>query len=284
METRAPRGRKSSPQALEAEAIELATAGRWQEALEVNTECIEISPEDSGAYNRLGKALMELGQYHEAQAAFSRTLEILPTNSIAKKNLKRLEHLLESAPSRQGTYTKIAPQHFIEETGKTGITVLIAPGPPEVLAWLDAGVPVALRQDSGNLIAESTDGQYLGQVEPKLAFRLSQLMEGGNRYEGAVTSVDDDKISVIIREVFQDPSQVGKFPFPSKDSDGFRSDIKESLIKYELGQEVTSHDDELDSWEDKEDPNVPDGISIVSGDRDKFTVVEEPEKDETGES
>ena len=99
MEIRTPKSRRASPQTLEAEAIELATAGRWQEALEVNTECIEVSPEDYGAYNRLGKALMELGQYLDAQAAFSRTLELLPTNSIAKKNLKRLEHLLESAPA-----------------------------------------------------------------------------------------------------------------------------------------------------------------------------------------
>ena len=130
---------------------------------------------------------------------------------------------------------------------------------------------------------DSTDGEYLGQVEPKLAFRLSQLMEGGNRYEAAITSVVVDKISVIIREVFQDPSQVGKVPFPSKGSDGFRSDIKESVIRYELEQEATSQDDELDSWEDKADPSVPEGISIVTGDRDKFTAEEDPAKDDTGD-
>lgn len=277
---RASKSRKVNLRALGKRAVGLATEGRWQEAVDVNTQIIEHSPEVPAAHNRLGKALMELGQYIEAQAAFSSSLEVSPTNSIAKKNLQRLEHLMESGPSRQSTQPKIAPQQFIEETGKTGITDLIAPGPPEIRALLGAGELIVLRQEDKNLIADSSNGEYLGQVEPRLAYRLLQLIEGGNRYEGAITSVVDDKISVIIREVYQDPSQADKVSFPSKGADDFRSYVKGSIIKYELGKEETYQDGEPDSWEDKEDEKVPEGISIVTGDRDNLSSGVDQEEDE----
>ena len=121
MEIQAPKSRNLNPRALETEAIKLATAGQWQEALEVNTEYIETSPEDSGAYNRLGKALMELGRYSDAQTAFSRGLNIDPGNTIARKNLQRLETLAGKNRAPPSVQSKVVPHHFIEETGKAGV-------------------------------------------------------------------------------------------------------------------------------------------------------------------
>ena len=75
------------------EAIALALASRWEEAVALNYEIIAAFPRDIEAHNRLGKALSELGHYKAAKDAFRKTLEISPANSIAKKNLQRLDPL-----------------------------------------------------------------------------------------------------------------------------------------------------------------------------------------------
>ena len=47
------------------QAISLAMEGRWKEAVEVNKSLIKRTPNDADAYNRLGKAYMEIGQYKD---------------------------------------------------------------------------------------------------------------------------------------------------------------------------------------------------------------------------
>ena len=68
-------------------AISLALNGEWAEAAELNRTILKKSPDDVEAMNRLGKSLMELGQYAEAKAVLARVLQLAPYNSIAKKNL-----------------------------------------------------------------------------------------------------------------------------------------------------------------------------------------------------
>jgi tetratricopeptide (TPR) repeat protein len=77
-------------QQLSQEAIELAQYGRWEEAVAVNKDIIERFPADVSAYNRLGKASLELGEYSQAEEAYAKALEIDPLNTIAVKNLERL--------------------------------------------------------------------------------------------------------------------------------------------------------------------------------------------------
>ena len=42
-------------------AIQLAMDNRWEEAVQVNRAILSVFPNDTDSYNRLGKALMELG-------------------------------------------------------------------------------------------------------------------------------------------------------------------------------------------------------------------------------
>ena len=70
--------------------------GRWDEAIVANKSIIEIFPNDINAYNRLGKALTEVGLYSQAREAYSEALKIDPKNSIASRNLRRLSLLKEA--------------------------------------------------------------------------------------------------------------------------------------------------------------------------------------------
>ncbi len=232
-------------------AIALAMQNRWSEAADVNRKIIELYPNDSDAYNRLGKAYMELGRYHDALVTYRRAIELDPNNIIAKKNVERLVHLADKAPASrpeparpQGTPSvqqaeRINPNIFIEETGKTGLTTLINLGQPEVLLKLTAGDRVDLRVKGNTIEVYDESGQYVGAVEARLSKRLSGLMEGGNRYTAAVTTVSGKAITIIIRETYQHPSQRGKLSFPPKalPAGAYRPYMREGALRYGMDED-----------------------------------------------
>ncbi len=226
------------------EAITLALQSQWEEAVAVNRSIIELYPNDIDAYNRLGKALTELGCYDEAREAYSRVLETAPDNAIAKRNLERLSHLKQIEQQGHKDRQMADLGIFIEETGKSALIDLRHPAPREVLNRIAAGEQVTLRADGHRLMVESDGGEYLGEVEPKLGLRLIQLITGGNRYQAAIAGVRQDGCRVIIKETYQHPSQAGRPSFPLRAADSFRPYIKDSLLKYEL------EDEEVDEIEE----------------------------------
>jgi hypothetical protein len=215
-------------------AIALAMQGRWREAVAANQEIIESFPNDVDAYNRLGKAYIELGEYSLAKEAYTRAMELDPYNIIAQKNLRRLSYLGEAVVSPEADSDKAKPQHFIEETGKAGVVNLYHLAPREVLAKIVAGDRVYLRVSDSSLTVENSRGEYLGLVEPRHAQRLIKLMEGGNQYAAAIVSSAEDRVTVIIREVYQDPTQAGQLSFPPKGGEGLRPYLSDKVLRREL--------------------------------------------------
>ena len=204
------------------QAVTLAMQGRWREAISTNQEIIDSFPNDVEAHNRLGRAFMELGMYSQAKEAYGQAMGLDPYNTIAKKNLQRLSHLGETSVNSDQDSHKAEPRHFIEEVGKAGVVDLYNLGPPEILARTAAGDRVNLKIYGSSLLVENSRGEYLGQVEPRHGQRLTKLMEGGNEYTAAIISSVVDKITVIIREVYQDSSQAGQLSFPPKGSRSLR--------------------------------------------------------------
>jgi len=218
-------------------AIALAMQGRWREAAAVNKSLIESFPHDVDAYNRLGKAHMELGEYSQAREVYSRAMDLDRYNAIAKKNLFRLSHFGEAVASSEGGSDKAEPQHFIEETGKAGVVNLDRLALPEILVRIVPGDRVYLKEEGSSLVVENGRGEYLGQVEPKHGQRLIKLMDGGNKYSAAIISSTEDRISVIIREAYQDPSQAGQLSFPSRRFEGVQPYVSDRVFRRELEDE-----------------------------------------------
>jgi tetratricopeptide (TPR) repeat protein len=240
------------------QAIQLAMQGQWQEAAAVNRAIIEVFPNDVDAYNRLGKALTELGHYSEAREAYGKTLELDPLNSIAEKNLARLATLGEGAAARAEGGKKLSPQMFISEMGKTGTTVLTRPA-TQAVARMTAGDEVFLRRQNNTLVVESSQGEYLGEVEPKLGRRLIKLMEEGNQYAAAIATLSEQDVRVIIKETFQHPSQAGKVSFPPTAGDAFRPYTKEGLVRHDVEEEEESFEEgeDAEDWDSRsKDPEV----------------------------
>ncbi len=218
------------------EAIQFALDGKWREAIPINGEILYYFPEDLEALNRLGKAYLEVGEYAQAREAFQKVLGFSPHNSIAKRNLIRLSHLPgSSSVSREGK--KVIPQLFLEESGKSGITALRTTASQEALARVAAGDSVTLDVHNNTLVVKSLAIDVLGYVEPKLGSRLVRLVKQGNKYEAAVLSAGQDRISIIIRETYRDPSSLAACSFPATGSDDYRGQIRDNLLRYDLDSE-----------------------------------------------
>jgi tetratricopeptide (TPR) repeat protein len=227
------------------QAIALAMQGRWREAVSANEEIIASFPGDVDAYNRLGRAHVELGDYALAKEAYSRAMELDPYNIIAQKNLQRLSYLDEEVGAADDS-DRVEPQHFIEETGKTGVVALHRLAPLAVLAKMVAGDKVYLKVDRAGLNVENGRGEYVGQVEPKHGQRLIKLMGGGNRYSAAIVSVGEERVTVIIREIYQDPSQAGQLSFPPRGMESLRPYLSDKMLRRELENIETMADESVD--------------------------------------
>jgi tetratricopeptide (TPR) repeat protein len=248
------------------QAIALAMEGRWREAVEANRGIIEGFPNDVDSYNRLGRAYMELGEYSLAREAYGRARELDPHNTIAKKNLRRLAHLRETGVTPEEVSYRVEPHVFIEETGKAGVVKLYRLASKEVLARVDAGDKVNLKIADSSLIVENNRQDYLGLVEPRDSQRLIRLMKGGNQYSATVISASEDNLAVIIREVYQHPSQVGQLSFPSKGFGSVRSYVSDRILRRQL------------EYEDSAAAGL--GYSVEGGDEAELLTGEpEPEDD-----
>ena len=232
------------------QAIQLALQSRWEEAAAINRSIISVFPSDVDAYNRLGKALMEMGESEESRRAYEKTLALEPGNSIARKNLERLDARKSIVAVRVESPKSIDPSLFIAQTGSTGIANLKAVV-PETLAGLTAGDTLNLRIQGHTVAVETVGGDQLGVIEPKLGLRLARLIEGGNRYVAAVASLSNGGVRIIIREIYQHPSQQGKPSFPVSGGDTFRSYVKERLVRHDLDEEEPSEEreEEGEGWE-----------------------------------
>jgi tetratricopeptide (TPR) repeat protein len=260
------------------QAITLALEGRWEEAVEVNREILYFFPEDTEALNRMGKAHMELGHYADAEDAFRHAVEISPYNTIAKKNLERLAQLRVAAPAPQQS-RKVTVHQFIEETGRSGTTVLQSLASRSELAKLTAGAPVKLQVQDKALLAESAGGVTLGQVEPKLALRLTRLIAGGNRYEGVVTSVKNDKVTVLLKEAYRHPSQADVSSFPSS-GESYAPYLRDSLLRYEVEDGDEEDEEAPTKWKDEDGDDASDFDEEGAGSAAPGPAAEDDEDEE----
>ena len=231
------------------QAVSLALQGRWNDAVTANQNILALFPSDAEAHNRLGKAYTELGRYADAKNSYEHALQIDPNNTIAEKKLQRLAHLVSSSPADGPTpppEEAIAPQIFIEEMGKTGTTVLQNPAGLTVLARMSAGDPVRLQVEGNTLVVYNGRSERLGNLETKLGQRLIRMMNNGNRYAAAIQSLENSA-RIIIRETYQHPSQIGIISFPIKGADSsYRSDIRTSVLKYDLDDDDDDGADEAE--------------------------------------
>ena len=241
------------------DAVDLALKGEWERATEVNKAILELFPDDVEAMNRLVKALIELGNYLDARAVLNQVCEVAPYNTIAKKNRARLDQLTSNPDAagvgqvKQSKKTAGAPQIFIEESGKSGTTVLRNTKGNKAVFRLSTSEQVVLSRDKNSVIVLTLEGQLIGQLEPKLGSRLARLIDGGNKYAAVVSLVNGDEVSVIIKETFKHRSLQNVSSFLSKAKQENPVLLNETVARFMREEEQADDDDEEEYVIDEEE-------------------------------
>lgn len=268
------------------EAVQLAIAGKWDEAAKLNKFIIESFGTDEETQNRLGKALSELGKLKDAKAAYEVALKLNPMNSIAKKNAARINALLHQKEGLKVGGTRVDLNLFVEEMGKTVITTLENSPGSDICSRVAAGDVAELRIDGDGVVAETSRGVKLGLLEAKLARRLIKFMRGGNRYQAGVMSCEGTAVKLIVRETYQDPKFAGKpsFPMRRKREVEFRPYTKESLLAREV-EIFAGEDDEETTSSDAvvEGGEIEEGMHAVDDDAEPLEFVESTDDDKDDE-
>jgi hypothetical protein len=177
------------------QAIQTALTGDWTNAIKLNEEILKETPDDINTLNRLGFAMLSLGDIKGAKSVYEKVLSLDMKNPVAIRNLKRLT-------AGNNLKTNIPLNNlFIEETGKTKIIELINIADKKIVSHLRSGEKISVKIKRSKIFALDTADQYLGMLPDDIGKRLTEFMNGGNEYDAYVWSVDDNKISIFIREV-----------------------------------------------------------------------------------
>ncbi len=264
------------------EAVQLAIAGKWDDAVKLNKFIVDSFGADEETQNRLGKALSELGKLKDAKAAYEVALKLNPMNTIAKKNAARINTLLHQKEGLKVGGTRVDLNLFVEEMGKTIITALEGAS-ADICSKVAAGDVAELKVDGDSIVAETSRGVKLGTLEAKLARRLIKFMRGGNRYQGGVTACDGNTVKLIVRETYQDPKFAGKpsFPMRRKREVEFRPYTKESLLTRGSGTEVfTDDEDEETLVETPVSDDLEEGMHAVEDEAEPVDFSEDADADD----
>ncbi len=190
------------PQSLSRLAIDAAINCRWDEALEQNKKLLELEPENVDCMNRLAKAYFELGTYNEAKKLYHQVLELDPYNTIADKNLKKVNTIKKDGITHtNGNQMVMSASFFLQEPGTTKMVNLVKVAEPQKLLTLSAGTLVNLNPKSRAITVTDNNNTYLGALPDDVAHNLLRFLKGGNKYQSFIKSVKSNGITILIREV-----------------------------------------------------------------------------------
>jgi len=270
--------KQSTRRQLVEDARQTALTGNWEEAVTLNQQIIDRFQTDAEAFNRLGRAFVALGNVDEARDAYAKALKADPANLIARRNLQRLEILRGQANNggdmarRPGAMPRTSV--FLEEVGKTWVDELVNPGDLQELADIYSGEQLTLSAEGDGLVVRRENGARLGDVEPKTAHRVIDLISGGNRYEIFALGLANQTLRYILRETHRDPSQVTLVSFPRQITS--RAYLRDrDLLRQRDESDFFLFDEEEEDEEHEAVAVEPDDEEAVEPDRDAEQFLEE---------
>ena len=262
------------------QAISLAMKNRWDEAAQVNREILDLFPNEVDAYNRLGKALTELGRYGEARDAYAQAVKLDPLNGIASKNLQRLGKLASEGAAAPAP-SPVDPRLFIEESGKTTVTLLTDVRRSDATAKLSAGDQLQLERRGNQIAVTDGGGNDIGRIEPKLEQDLIRLIDLGNQYSVFVTAASDQAVNVIIRETHRSAAMGNRPSFRPSAAQEVRAYTREGAQRFEL-EEEEEEEEELGEEEEEEAEVVPADLEVGVEETPLEALAAEEDSEESG--
>ena len=184
---------------LKTQAIQTALMGDWNSAVTLNRLLLEDNPEDIDTHNRLAFAFASLGNVKEAKQIYQKVLTLDMQNPIAIRNLKRLTN----SQSKYIPNNAVNPQMnniFIEEPGKTKVIELLNVAEQKVISALRCGETLTLLVKRMKIFVLDNNKQYVGMFPDDISKRLIKFLNGGNKYEAYVKTVDNHRLIIFVKE------------------------------------------------------------------------------------
>jgi len=228
---------------LKTQAVQTALSGNWEKAIDINKSLIKEDPSDIDALNRLAFAFTILGKTKDAKSTYQKVLKLDALNSLALRNLKKLDGKNISMGKSNGSL--MVNNTFIEEQGKTKIIELINIAQSSFINTLRTGQSLKLLIKRLKIFVVTENNKYVGVLPDNIGKRLIKFMKAGNQYEAYVKSALDHHMIAFIREV----KRVTRF----KDQPSFLSSLDKALeFEKKLGKSAKSSDyeDQNDSEEE----------------------------------
>lgn len=262
-----PRQKPLTKKQMNKNALDASLESRWEDSLKINDEILERFPRDAEAFNRKGRALIELRQLSAARDAYSEALKADPANMIARRNLQRLE-MLYNRPEGQPEGVDTAdttiphPSVFVEEIGKTWVDELINPADLGQLAEVSPGDKLQMKIEGNTLLVLSDDGVHLGELESRVANRVIRLMESGNQFEAYALGVSAQSLRIILRETYRNPDNgvVLTFPRQVRTTQDLMREREQLSLREESDFDFGETADDEDVEEDTEAEEDTDGL------------------------
>ncbi len=190
----------SSPD-LNTQAITAATKGDWTLAIDLNKKIISTNPKDTATLNRLGRAYTAIGELNHAQKTYQKVLSIDPQNSIAIKNLEKLNNLKPHTQTQSLNKTTVANQElFIKKPGVTKLVNLVNLGSSEVIASLSCGDTIKIHFSKRTISVLDHLDRHIGKLPDDMAFRFNQLAKNGYYFSGCIKETSSTKVQIMIQE------------------------------------------------------------------------------------
>lgn len=189
---------------LKNKAIQTALTGDWQTAIDLNREILSETPDDIDTLNRLALAYAITGKIKDAKQTYQKVFELDPLNSIAQRNLKKLDDKSNNLQTENVIQINC---NFLEETGKTKIVELVNTAQSNIIQTLRTGQHVNLSVKRSKIFVLEGEKQYIGVLPDDIGIRLIKLINNGNTYEAFVKSVTGNKVFIFIKET----KRVAKF-------------------------------------------------------------------------
>lgn len=232
------------------QAINAAKDSNWPMAIECNQAILDQNPNDVGALNRMAVAHLQLKDVKKAKSMFKRVLEIDKSNSIAKKNLARLDN------NQATVVPTFSREDFIEEPGKTKTVELHRLAGKNVLDSLAIGMECDLKPKN-RYISVETSGNYIGALPEDISFRLAKLIETGNTYFCCIRSFSASHCSIYIKELSRSVENENVHSFPiSKNSLAAINDVDDHLLlEDDIPVQIVDSDSDVEKSLDEIEPD-----------------------------
>lgn len=241
---------------LHTRAIDAALTQDWDEAIQANTQILELLPKNVDAQLALAFAYLQKEDYKTSEKWYRAALKIEPLNQIARNNLDKIEILTKKNITKSSKKKVIiSPESLVNVAGKTKITHLVNLGQADALAKLETGEQLTLQVKKRRVEVRNLDNEYIGALPDDISKRLMYFMKCGSDYSVFNKSSLKNEVEVFLREDKKNAKMSPYISFPINIQD----DLKVMMQEYQEDESDDDTDDEHDHEEEHADDKPTQG-------------------------